>query len=50
MQQQHYVHDGLPAIRDGIDPENFTEYIYSKTDEDIMVDILSVLESPAPQP
>lgn len=36
----------FPAIRDGIDPENFTEYIYSKTDEDIMVDILSVLESP----
>ena len=36
----------FPAIRDGIAPENFTEYIYSKTDEDIMVDILSVLESP----
>ena len=29
-------------MRDGIDPENFTEYIYSKTDEDIMVDIYKV--------
>lgn len=36
----------FPAIRDGIDPEKFTDYIYAKKDEDVMVDILSVLESP----